>query len=196
MNILKLPFTRSTQKPNPFKKKGEKNTPLRRKQAAVTEYRNMIQEAILDEGPRFMEWARREAASYKKSRKTSVLLKRVLAWKKKQGYSAIPFKRDDQLIPELIAAFLFEMLICTDRGLPDCFERANLERPMVRQLQYVKNWKMPRKKNSSMSGSVDYFADAWRKDPKRAEKQRQYAKSCPDAELQAFIQDLVTSRSR
>ncbi len=100
------------------------------------------------------------------------------------------------MIPELVAAFLFEMIICTDRDLPDCFERANLERPMARQLRYVDDWKIPRKKESTMSGAVEYFAAEWRKDAKRAAKQKKFAKSCSEADLQAFIQSLLTSRSR
>lgn len=196
MNILKLPYTRSTSKPNPYKKKGEVNTPLRRKQTAVAEYRDMIQEAIFEDGPRLLEWSRREAVSYGTSRKTSPLLQQILGWKKKQRYSHYAFIRDSQLVPELVAAFLFEMIICTDRDLPDCFERANLDRPMDRQLQYVKIWKLPRQKESTLSGAVDYFTDAWRKDPKRAEKQKQDAKKCSDNDLHAFIQSLLTRRSR
>ena len=143
-----------------------------------------------------MEWARREAISYRKSRKSSPLLKQVLEWQKKQGYSHTKFIRHGQLIPELVAAFLFEMQICTDRDLPDCFERANLGRPMVRQLQYVNDWKLPRKKESTLSGAVDYFAATWRKDPERAKKQKQDAENCSDAELKVFIQKFVISQSR
>jgi hypothetical protein len=196
MNILKLPHTRSTSKPNPSKKKGEVDTPLRRKQSAVAEYRNMIQEAIFEDGPRLLEWARRETASYGTSGKTSPLLKKVQEWSKKKGYSRTAFIRDGQLVPELVAAFLFEMIICTDRDLPDCFERANLKRPMVRQLQYVNTWKLPRKKESTLSGAIEYFAAEWRKDPKRAEKQKQDAKRCSYNDLHAFIQSVLTRRSR
>ncbi len=85
MNILKLPYTRSTSKPNPYKKSGEVDTPLRRKQSAVAEYRNMIQEAIFEDGPRLLEWAQREKVSYGKSRETSLLLKQILGWKKNRG---------------------------------------------------------------------------------------------------------------
>lgn len=196
MNILKLPHTRSTSKPNPHKKKGEVRTSLRRKQSAVAEYRKMIQEDIFKYAPCYMEWARREAISYRKSGKSSPLLQQVLDWKKKQGYSRIAFIRDGQLIPELVAAFLFETIVCPDRDRLDFFERANLERPMVRQLQYVNDWKLPRKKESTLSGAVDYFAAAWRKDPERAKKQKQDAENCSDAELKVFIQKFVISQSR
>jgi len=187
MDILKLPLTRSTHKPNPTKKRGASDQSLRRTKAAVDSYRKMIQEEAVEIGAYLLEWARRQD----KTGSPTSLLEQVIKRAKEAGYSHKTFHKYGKLIPELVAAFLFELKIRSDWIGPDLFERANLELPMVCQLNYINNIKEPRSKDSTKSGGIEYFSSMSRTKRQRVNQLREEAKSMPTASLNKQIQAIL-----
>ncbi len=186
-DILKLPLTRSTHKPNPAKKRGASDQSLRRTKAAIKEYREMIQEDAVEIGAYLLEWARRQD----KTGSPTSLLEQVFARAKKAEYPQKTFYRDGKLIHELVAAFLFELKIRSDWIGPDLFERANLELPMVRQLDYINNIKEPRSRDSAKSGGIEYFSSMSRTNRQRTNQLNKAAKFMPNPYLNKQIQAIL-----
>jgi len=187
MDILKLPLTRSTHKPNPTKKRGASDQSLLRTKAAVDNYRKMIQEEAVEIGAYLLEWARRQD----KTGSPTSLLEQVFARAKKAEYPQKTFYRDGKLIHELVAAFLFELKIRSDWIGPDLFERANLELPMVRQLDYINNIKEPRSRDSAKSGGIEYFSSMSRTNRQRTNQLNKAAKFMPNPYLNKQIQAIL-----